>query len=763
MGHLIGLLLVVAAALTPEAVSVPRSGGVLSPARRHLLQGGGPREVRGDLAEALLDGTVDEERNVRLFDSLFTVADGSVGAIPVGSGRRVGGHGDRKERRQEKKKRRKYASVTAKAEPKQAPAQEKPQATIESDLSSSRGPALPELSAEEPILGGAPEMRNKCSNKTHSPCNVCHKCCHPYVPDGPLCDECFEQQCPARPTPSPTMRPLTPEEKAARDANKRHLEALARGPGLKVLASGQEGWTAVYVDPQNGYAEIDSPLPVSVEGGALSVTDSSNGGPVWYWKSPKVDANKYPLSGNMDSLYDGLLSFQLQRSPLGTNEPIASETTEGTHSLHAAKRYQTYGDIILRGGHENSKRTLVFFFSRYAPTNREPKSKTPTYYDVRLAPLDGDPAEGQPWVERTDVYDKDATEEDIKDVLSGLDFMLIRGRYQTGKETSMISNIELKGCPLKCNNGGKLIRDRCVCHCRKGYVGDRCNQRVQFDMESLTDKGHRTRKCLTICRPKLVVTDSGQETKLSCKQEHNTMYYSSAVPIVMLTQCQGHSNQLFFSGQGDAKNGSWYESVALRGYCLGVENLGVMKSLKSVEWRPNGHLPLTITMCSKYSSNDKWKTQHVRYSSEDTNRLILAPRNSTTDILTNSTGMCIGPHYAWDTTCEDPKCNLLGSSDGVERQAVVRECNNNIKSDRFLVRQSQYLMAEVTDHQREPKPVHPPDKQKLTDQVSSTFIKSDSNRTNDTTAAILNDWVQQDLENLDPASEVFDLYHDLYL
>ena len=110
------------------------------------------------------------------------------------------------------------------------------------------------------------------------------------------------------------------------------------------------------------------------------------------------------------------------------------------------QQYETFADVILHGGSgQRSKWTLGFYFNRYGLTRKQPSSSTWTRYEVPLSPVAGDPTLGAPWVVKTNAFDMDASESHFENVLGNLDTILIRGRYQTGTETTKIRNIFITG------------------------------------------------------------------------------------------------------------------------------------------------------------------------------------------------------------------------------------------------------------------------------------------------------------------------------
>ena len=602
-----------------------------------------------DLAESLLDGTTEESSNVRLFNSFFhvRVAGGSPGAATVATQPGVANAP--------------AAVKLVKHKPRERTLSESHQLKTDSRAASGNR-----------LLNIAPNVTRVRKPKLATR---------------------------AAPKPAETTEEKMAKQAAeiARAAHETHQKNLERGVGLKVLAKEDfsdgldNGWSAVIPDRDNGF-QTSKMLLVTATNGSLTATDGANSGTVWYWKAPKADAAGNAILGNMESLVGGTLSFDMGQSALGENRILPSEL-DGSSLSEAVKKYETYGDVILRGGLPNSKRTAVFYMNRDSLTDRTPgisageEQQTPTTYSIRMAPITGDPGVGGPWVETGQAFDQDAQQDTLVDILSHLDLLLIRGRFQTGLETSAISKIIFKGCPIRCNNGGKLIRDRCICECKRGFIGEKCSQRVQFDVESLSDKGEGSGKCLTVCRPKLKTTVSGQEAELNCNPRHNSVYYPSAVPIVMITTCRGDTNQLFYVGEQSPNSKTVsYESVGLRGYCLGANNPGITRSLKDIHWGNNSFKPLTLVMCSKVNSDNIWNLKHTTGLPEYTRRLMLSTATN------SSQTFCMSPHASWDSTCMDPRCLPVGSGSNSQRQAVLRNCDNNALTNRFYVRNSRYVL-----------------------------------------------------------------------
>lgn len=217
-----------------------------------------------------------------------------------------------------------------------------------------------------------------------------------------------------------------------------------------------------------------------------------------------------------------------------------------------------------------------------------------------------------------------------------------------------------------------MIRDRCVCKCVPGFAGESCSQRVQFDFENLGKSGEGTGKCLTICRPKLKATLSGQKTYLDCSERHNSNYYRSAPPIVMLTQCSGANNQLF-TYDGKSKKGRRYRSVALQGYCLAKGGHKAAKQLNFGTARG-----ATVSMCSMKNPNNIWKQSKVRGLGSRVYRF-------------SAEHVCVKPHVSWENGCAGPRCDA-GSSGTSIRQAVFGNCDRSSNVNRFRFGASRYLL-----------------------------------------------------------------------
>lgn len=464
--------------------------------------------------------------------------------------------------------------------------------------------------------------------------------------------------------------------------------------GQKVLVSEDfigpttSGWGAVTMHMKKLPGGLDRNIPVELleKDKSLSVTDTALKGKVWYWKVPKESSKGKAWLGSMQDAMDGKLIFEMNQSPVGLNEILPSEgNKESTSSRVGA--YDTFADIILHGGQgERAKWTLGFYLSRYALTNVQPSSNTWTKYEVPLGPVAGDPVTGNPWVIKTEAFDMDASETHFKDVLGNVDTMLIRGRYQTGTETTKIRNVMIVGCPKRCENGAEVLRDRCVCKCKKGYIGDRCETQASNDFENLGKKGQGSGKCLTLCRPKLKATRSGQVTYLECSQKHNTNFYPSAQPIAMFTPCSGESNQLWHY-DGDSKKGDRYRSVALPGFCLAQANAVATKGAADMGFNMPTAPGLSVEMCSNENPANIFKQTPVRSMEKGVDRFsteVYYKETKTTSTL------CIAPHFPWENGCADVQCSMDGSDASI-RQAVLKDCDGSSNENRFYFGASRYL------------------------------------------------------------------------
>jgi len=461
------------------------------------------------------------------------------------------------------------------------------------------------------------------------------------------------------------------------------------------------GWAAVIADMKKLPGSVLRSLPMEVDSktNSISASDDALKGPVWYWNVPKDASTGGRFLGAMTDALGGKLTFEMKQSKLGSNEIIPSEGASDSNSRHV-KVYNTFADVVLHGGAgKQLKRTIGFYFNRYPLTKKQPSASEWTKYTVPLKAVDGDPSFGKPWAFKTNAFDEDATDEHIKDVLSNLDTIMIRGRFQTGKQTTHLKNVYITGCPRRCKNGGEVLRDQCICKCQRGFKGEMCAQRIQYNFESITKEGHGVGKCLSVCRPKIKSTDSGQEIHLDCSEKHNSNYYASAPPVMMLTQCSGLSNQLF-EYDGKSKSGPRYRSVSLAGFCLAAASAQVRKGLKQLKFDPIS-APLSVVMCSKTNEANLWTQTEVRTMQRGVYRFAL--KKDGTDIKRTKTepseltsGMCIVPHIPWNRPCADKQCDALNGE--AVRQAVLRDCDAKSNDNMFRFTASSYLL------QREMKP-----------------------------------------------------------
>jgi len=473
------------------------------------------------------------------------------------------------------------------------------------------------------------------------------------------------------------------------------------------------GWAAVKVDVGKLPGGVTSPLQVRVDAteNAIRASDSALSGPVWYWSAPAASSAGQAFLGAMKAAKGGTLSFDLNQNTYNGNFEVPSEKGADSN-VPQVQGYETFADIILHGGSDpDLKWTLGFYMNRYPQTKRAPSSATWTKYEIPMYPIAGDPALGSPWQLKTDAFDMDVDDKKFEEVLGDLDTILIRGRYQTGEQTTGLRNVLLTGCTTRCENGATLLVDRCVCKCKPGFVGDRCETQTKFDFENLGSDGQATGMCLTMCRPKLksVSSGTGESEYLECAEQDNINYYPSALPVAMLTMCSGEMNQLFNMDM-DSPDGTRYRSAALTGYCLAKGSQAVHQNTVDLGFTPLTSSPLSVVMCSAVNPANLWTPTKV--ASLDNGGDSVAMRFSSRSVDQGQVPLCLAPHYPWGRGCADEQCSLQGTEEEV-RQAVIDDCATQSNRNMFIFGPSQYFkqrnikalgqMAEASHEQLTPE------------------------------------------------------------
>jgi len=499
-----------------------------------------------------------------------------------------------------------------------------------------------------------------------------------------------------KPTPpTPTNDTMTKTLKAVNAAMKEEkskekwFKSQLSVEGRSVLVSERfesgaaDGWKAVTINTKKLPGAVKSSLKImpNTNDASLEVTDSKLSGDVWYWSLPIASTKGNHWLGKMDAADSGTLTFELKQNPLKANLVVPSEGAADSPQK-SVQGYKTTADIILHGGGGSGvKSTLAFYMNRYAATIQQPSQTTWTKYEIPLSSVKGDPTLGKPWALKTDAFDVEATNTHFADVLANLDTILIRGRYQTGIETTSIRNVMIMGCPLRCENGGTVIRDRCVCQCKAGFAGARCQEQVSFDFESMSERGQGTGMCITLCRPKLKSSFAGANSYLECRERHNTNFYASAEPIAMMTQCSGETNQLFNLNQ-DSAGGTRFMSTALPGYCLGVAGAAAKNGIKSIGFDQVSGNAMSVVMCSKANGANLWDMKQVKSMTKGIYRIASKERG-------DAGGRCMSPHISWSQACADKQCSVESSSMEV-RQAILSNCNDVSDENRFYFGPSKY-------------------------------------------------------------------------
>jgi len=630
-----------------------------------LSEGAGAEvEAREELADALLDGQVGAPANVRLFNTLFSSSnvhtDSRSGSI-LGAAADALPLKDEQERLLPILKKAEDANLVPKIQ--DVSVQGMRNSVAKAHEATKQSEAVVKSAAKELAKGKRRRQKRKTAASVAE-----------------IEDKNLHRQ----------LQNVTDEIDASSSMEKRMKKELS--PGQKVLVNEEfmgstpNDWAAATVDMDQLPGGIERAVPVELEkqNNCISAKDTATKGRVWYWQAPKHSPNEQMWLGNMQEALAGKLSFELNQSPPGMNEAIPSEGASQAISKKL-QQYETFADVILHGGSgQRSKWTLGFYFNRYGLTRKQPSSSTWTRYEVPLSPVAGDPTLGAPWVVKTNAFDMDASESHFENVLGNLDTILIRGRYQTGTETTKIRNIFITGCPSRCKNGGEVVRDRCVCKCKIGFSGDACETRTQFDFESLSPEGQGTSKCLTVCRPKLKATRFGQKTYLDCSEKHNSYYYLSAQPIIMMVPCSGEANQLWHY-DGDIKHqAATYRSAALPGYCLAQASEAALQGMRTIGFELTS-APLSVAICSKENPQTMWSQSIVRTAPEGVFRFATSVVSDN-----NKAAKCIVPHQAWDRGCAEEQCTLEGRDEEV-RQAVLEDCDSSSRINMFNFGASEYF------------------------------------------------------------------------
>ena len=166
------------------------------------------------------------------------------------------------------------------------------------------------------------------------------------------------------------------------------------------FATDTEGWT-ITGDAQGDFSEPSYAAEGGITDGYIFADDDVQGG-VWYFTAPKT------YNGNKSEFYGATLKFSLLQESRMSKQFLSD-------------------DIVIKNGNDQIS---------YIYDKKDFPSKKWTNYSVKISAEQG-------WFKGGYTSNVQATETDIKAILSNITQFSIRGEFETGPDTGALDNVSI--------------------------------------------------------------------------------------------------------------------------------------------------------------------------------------------------------------------------------------------------------------------------------------------------------------------------------